>query len=147
MEASENSAPGDPGSGEPGSAEPGSLECDSAEAARLIEAGIRLIDVRSAHEFETARIPGAERIGLEELSARRDELDRDRPVLFYCRVGNRSLMAAGAFASAGYDATSLAGGIEAWLGEGRAIDPEDGYVAEPGRAASILEARARAASG
>lgn len=122
------------------------LECDPAGAATLVEAGARLIDVRTAHEFETGRIPGAGRIGLEELSGRRDELDRDRPVLFYCRVGNRSLMAAEAFSQAGLETASLAGGIEAWLDDGRAIEPEDGYVAEPGRAAAILESRARAAS-
>jgi len=122
------------------------LECDAAGAAELIDAGARLVDVRTSHEFDAGRIPGAERIGLEELVERREELSPGTPVLFYCRIGNRSLMAAQAFAEAGFDATSLAGGIDAWLEAQRSVDPEDGFVAEPGEAAAILEARSRAAS-
>jgi rhodanese-related sulfurtransferase len=117
------------------------LECDRSGAAEMIEAGARLIDVRTAYEFDAGRIPGAERIGLEELSERRSELSAGVPILFYCRIGNRSLMAAEAFAGAGLDAVSLNGGIEAWVEDGGAID---GFVSEPGEAASILEARARA---
>ena len=122
------------------------LECDADGAAALIESGARLIDVRTAHEFEAGRIPGAERIGLEELAERRHELSADQPVLFYCRIGNRSLMAAQAFSEAGFDASSLAGGIDAWLEADRKVEPEDGFVSEPGEAAAILEARSRAAS-
>jgi len=122
------------------------LECDAGGAAALIEAGARLVDVRTAHEFDVGRIPGAERIGLDELADRRDELPADQPVLFYCRVGNRSLMAAQAFSEAGFETVSLAGGIDAWLESGRTVDPEDGFVGEPGEAAAILEARSRAAS-
>jgi rhodanese-related sulfurtransferase len=122
------------------------FECDADGAAALIEAGARLVDVRTAHEFDAGRIPGAERIGLEELADRRDELSTGRPVLFYCRVGNRSLMAAQAFSEAGFEATSLAGGLDAWFEAGRNVEPEDGFVAEPGEAAAILEARSRAAS-
>ena len=48
-----------------------------------------------------------------------------------------------AFASAGYDVTTIKGGITAWVVEGKEIEPEDGYVSEPGEAAAILEARAR----
>lgn len=122
------------------------LECDADGADALIGAGARLIDVRTTHEFEAGRIPGAERIGLEELADRRGELTAEQPVLFYCRIGNRSLMAAQAFSEAGFETASLAGGIDAWLEDGREIDPDGGFVAEPGEAAAILEARSRAAS-
>lgn len=122
------------------------LECDTGGAAALIEAGARLVDVRAAHEFDAGRIPGSERIGLEELVERQGELSADVPVVFYCRIGNRSLMAAEAFAAAGFEAVSLRGGIDAWLADGGAVDPDDGFVAEPGEAAAILEARSRAAS-
>ena len=43
----------------------------------------------------------------------------------------------------GFDAHALAGGISAWAEEGRPLDPEDGYVAESGEAAAVLEARRR----
>jgi rhodanese-related sulfurtransferase len=121
------------------------LECDAADAAARVAAGARLIDVRTQHEFEAGRLAGAERIGLEDLADRKDELEPSEPVVFYCRVGNRSLMAAEAFAGAGFDAVSLAGGIDAWLSDGHAIEPDGGFVAEPGQAAAILEARSRAA--
>jgi rhodanese-related sulfurtransferase len=122
------------------------FERDPSEARELIGSGVRLVDVRTVHEFDAARIPGAERIGLEDLASRREEFRTGDPVLFYCRIGNRSAMAAQAFAEAGFDATSLRGGIEQWISEGMSIEPEDGYVAEPGEAAAILEARSRAAS-
>lgn len=122
------------------------FERTPAEIADLIDGGAQLIDVRAAHEFDAARIPGASRIGLEDLAARRDEVDKAGPVVFYCRTGVRSAMAAQAFLDAGFEVNNLSGGITAWIEESRQIDPEDGYIAEPGEAAAILEARARAAS-
>jgi len=113
------------------------------EIEQLIKDGVRLIDVRQEYEFDAAHIAGAERIGLETLAEHRDELDPAAPVIFYCRVGNRSDMAADAFASGGYDVSTLQGGITAWVAEGKEIEPADGYVSEPGQAAAILEARAR----
>ncbi|MFN8141580.1 MAG: rhodanese-like domain-containing protein [Solirubrobacterales bacterium] len=120
-------------------------ERSSAEVAELIAGGARLIDVRTAHEHEAARLAGSERIGLEELLDRRDEIEQDGTVIFYCRVGNRSGMAAQAFSEAGFDVVNLTGGIVQWIEDGQPIEPADGYVAEPGEAAAILEARARAA--
>ena len=120
-------------------------ERSSAEVAELIAGGARLIDVRTAHEHEAARLAGSERIGLEELLDRRDEIEQDGTVIFYCRVGNRSGMAAQAFSEAGFDVVNLTGGIVRWIEDGQPIEPADGYVAEPGEAAAILEARARAA--
>lgn len=119
-------------------------ERDSAEVTELVAGGARLIDVRTAHEHEAARLPGSERIGLEELFDRQEELDKSQTIVFYCRVGNRSGMAAEAFSAAGFDVYNLAGGIVQWIEDGRPIEPADGYVAEPGEAAAILEARARA---
>ena len=120
-------------------------ERTSAEVAELVGGGARLIDVRTAHEHEAARLADSERIGLEELFDRRDEIDKDQTVVFYCRVGNRSGMAAQAFSGAGYDVHNLSGGIVQWIEDGQPIEPADGYVAEPGEAAAILEAQARAA--
>jgi rhodanese-related sulfurtransferase len=120
-------------------------ERSTAEVVELLATGARLIDVRTAHEHEAARLADSERIGLEELLDRRDEIDKDQTVVFYCRVGNRSGMAAQAFSGAGYKAHNLSGGIVQWIEDGQPIEPADGYVAEPGEAAAILEAKARAA--
>jgi rhodanese-related sulfurtransferase len=107
----------------------------------LIDEGAQLIDVRTDHEWEAGRIAGAEHIELGEIGGRVAEIDREHPVLLYCRGDNRSDMAAAALAGEGYDARVLSGGIEAWSESGRPIDPEGGYVAESGEAAALLQAR------
>jgi rhodanese-related sulfurtransferase len=114
------------------------------EARELVAAGAQLVDVRVAHEWEAGRIGGASHVELGELSARTGEFERGRPIVFYCRGDNRSDMAAAAFEADGFEAAVLAGGIEAWAEAGLPLEPDDGYVAESGEAASILEARKRA---
>jgi rhodanese-related sulfurtransferase len=94
------------------------------------EAGaIQLVDVREPYEWDAGRIGGARHIELERLAANAGTIDRERPVVFYCRVGSRSAMAAQAFRHAGYDAYSMDGGIAAWHERGMALEPEDGEVA------------------
>ena len=89
----------------------------------------QLIDVREDHEWDAGRIAGARHVGLQEVAAQAATIDQQRPVVFYCRVGGRSAMAADAFRRAGYEAYSLDGGLEAWAGGGRPLEPEDGTVA------------------
>ncbi|HWW66716.1 MAG TPA: rhodanese-like domain-containing protein [Solirubrobacterales bacterium] len=122
-----------------------SREVSREEARKLIEDGAQLIDVRAEHEWETGRIPGATHLPLAELAKRAGEIDKDRPVVLYCRGGNRSTMATQALADAGYDAAKLSEGIVGWAEEGLPLDPDDGYVADSGEAASILQARKKAA--
>ena len=99
--------------------------------AELVEGGAQLIDVRRPYEWEAGRIAGASQIEMNDLTASAESIDRDRPVVFYCRTGNRSGMAADAFREAGYDAYHLGDGIEGWVAEGREIEPEGGTVMAP----------------
>ena len=99
--------------------------------AELLDSGATLIDVRRAYEFEAGRIAGARNIEMNELTVAAEQIPRDRPLLFYCRRGNRSAMAADAFRQAGFDAHHLAGGIEAWVEAGRPLDPVEGEVRAP----------------
>jgi rhodanese-related sulfurtransferase len=122
-------------------------EIDRAEARKLIDEGAQLIDVRADHEWEAGRIAGAKHLPLDELSERTGEIDSERPVVLYCRGGNRSTMAADALAAAGYDAMKLREGIVGWAEEGLSVEPEGGYVAESGEAAAVLQARKRVAKG
>lgn len=115
-----------------------------AEARKRLDDGAQLVDVRTDHEWEAGRIAGASHIELSELDERVGEIEAERPVLLYCRGDNRSDMAAAALAAAGYEASVLEGGIQAWAEAGLPIEPEDGYVADSGMAAAILEARRRA---
>src|SRR3954452_2783067 len=73
-----------------------------------------LVDVREQYEWEAGRIPGARHIELERLAGRAEEIDKDTPVIFQCRVGRRSAFAVEAFRNAGYDAYNMTGGILAW---------------------------------
>jgi len=110
--------------------------------AEMLESGdVDLIDVRREHEWEAGRIPGARRVEVNDLPAEAERLDRDRPVVLYCRSGSRSELAAEGLSAGGFDAHALEGGISAWAEHGRPLEPEGGYVAESGLAAAILEAR------
>jgi rhodanese-related sulfurtransferase len=98
-------------------------------AEALADGSAQVIDVREPYEREAGYIPGSRHVELQALAAQADTVDRDRPVIFQCRSGARSLMAAQAFRRAGYDAWSMAGGLEQWVAEGREIEPADGKVA------------------
>lgn len=91
---------------------------------------LQLVDVREPYEREAGHIAGSAHIELVQLAAHEQEIDRGRPVVFYCRVGARSLMAAQAFRAAGFDAYTMDGGLLRWTQEGRALAPEGGRVAE-----------------
>jgi hydroxyacylglutathione hydrolase/adenylyltransferase/sulfurtransferase len=89
---------------------------------------IQLIDVREDYEWEAGRLAGARHIELQQVASEAATIDRETPVVFYCRVGSRSGMAASAFRRAGFDAYSMDGGIMAWEAQGLALEPSDGYV-------------------
>ena len=87
------------------------IEITPERAAAMLAAGAPLIDVREPYEREAGHIGGSEHVELARLGDAAATLDRDAPVVFYCRVGGRSLMAAQAFRASGYEAYSLAGGL------------------------------------
>ncbi|MGI8624943.1 MAG: rhodanese-like domain-containing protein [Solirubrobacteraceae bacterium] len=107
------------------------IEVSPERATELIRANaVQLVDVREPYEVEAGRLQGARHIELERLASEADTLDRAIPVLFYCRLGARSGMAANAFRRAGFEAYSLTGGISAWHSGGLPLEPEDGHVAD-----------------
>ena len=93
-------------------------------------ADAQLIDVREGYEHEQGHIPGSQNIEVTELTAAAESLDRDKPVVFYCRSGDRSTMPAEAFRASGWEAYTLDGGLSAWVEAGQPIEPEDGTVAQ-----------------
>jgi rhodanese-related sulfurtransferase len=108
------------------------------QVADMLDSGdAQLIDVREPYEWEAGRIPGAVHIELEHLAGRSGEIEKDKKVIFQCRVGRRSALATDAFAAAGYDAYNLAGGITAWVDAGLPLEPEGGQVAAHGPSAKI----------
>jgi rhodanese-related sulfurtransferase len=110
---------------------PEGLEVSTEETARaLAEGSAQIVDVREPYERDAGYVAGTEHIELAQLSGAAQALDPKRPVIFQCRVGGRSLMAAQAFRGAGFDAYSMAGGLQRWSEEGRPLTPDDGYVAD-----------------
>jgi rhodanese-related sulfurtransferase len=91
---------------------------------------LQVVDVREPYEREAGHIAATSHIPLVELTARAGEIDRERPVVFYCRVGSRSDMAAQAFRAAGFNALSMSGGLVRWAAEDRPLSPKGGHVAD-----------------
>jgi rhodanese-related sulfurtransferase len=116
-------------------------EISRAEARKMLDEGAQLVDVRADHEWEAGRIGGAKHVPLPELPRRTGEIDKDRPVVVYCRGGNRSSMATAALNDAGFEAVKLSEGIVGWSEDELPLEPEGGYVAESGEAAAILQAQ------
>jgi len=114
------------------SAQAEQLELDPDRVAEMLAepSPPQLIDVREPYERDAGHIAGSEHIELTKLTAAAASIDRERPVVFYCRVGSRSLMAAQALRAGGYEAYSMAGGLARWEREGRPLSPEGGYVAD-----------------
>jgi rhodanese-related sulfurtransferase len=99
-------------------------------AEKLADDGWQIIDVREPHEREAGYIDGTRHIEIAELTAQAETLDRERPVIFYCRVGSRSGMATQAFRASGWDAYNMAGGLVEWAARGLPLAPEGGRVAD-----------------
>ena len=100
------------------------------QVADLLANGeVQLVDVREPYEFEAGHIANADHVELAELASRAQELDADKPLVFYCRSGARSGMATQAFRRAGFDAYNMRGGLLDWEAAKLPLKPADGYVA------------------
>jgi len=102
------------------------------KANQRLEAGAVLLDVRESDEWEAGHAPEATWIPMGELGARQAELSTEQAVLVVCRSGGRSARVTTALLGAGYDATNLAGGMQAWDAAGLPVVTDDGT---PGRVA------------
>ena len=95
------------------------IEVTPQRARELLDSGDAVVvDVREPYEREAGHIDGSRHIELERLAAQAESLPRDQPIVFQCRLGARSAMAAQAFRASGYDAWSMHGGLEAWHTKG-----------------------------
>ncbi len=98
----------------------------------LAERGeVQLVDVRTEEERDAAHVPGSRHIPLDRVEEAAGELERDQPVIFYCRSGDRSSMAAEAFRASGWDSHNMEGGILAWSEGGLPLEPEGGEIISP----------------
>jgi rhodanese-related sulfurtransferase len=88
------------------------------ELARLQSAGATIVDVRTVQEFDTAHIPSALNVPLEQVKQAAASWNKDLPVVVYCATGARSAEAASILAAAGFRKVyNLEKGIVAWTGD------------------------------
>lgn len=90
---------------------------DTAETAELLAGDVQVIDVRDPSEFESGHIEHARNIPLETLREDPEKfLARDKPVVFICKKGVRSLAAAKLAERFGYERVyNLDGGMLEWI--------------------------------
>lgn len=91
---------------------------DPALAKRMIEdEGGILLDVRTPEEFDEAHLPGAVNVSHDELEAQLSEIealtggDKSKPIVTYCRSGNRAGKARKTLEAAGYTNVTNVGGM------------------------------------
>ena len=87
------------------------------DAAREVESGALLLDVREKEDWDTAHIPKAVHLSRGNLELEIEELapSLDMPIICHCGGGSRSALAAETLQKMGYtNVKSLAGGIKAW---------------------------------
>ena len=98
---------------------------DVAEAENLISEKVQLLDVRTEEEWNEGHLEGAVRVdytqkGFTEKVVK--AVDPKKPVLVYCRSGNRSGKASKAMEKLGFsEIRDLKGGITAWEKAGKKV--------------------------
>jgi rhodanese-related sulfurtransferase len=118
------------------------VDIGNAELARLLAAGVPVVDIRTEGEWkESGIVPGSRLLTFFDERGRADPpawlqklqgvAKPDQPVIVICRSGNRT-QAASQFLSqqAGYRTVyNVKDGIRAWAAEGRALAPMTSAVA------------------
>ena len=81
---------------------------------------VMIIDVREQHEYDTTHVAGMPLIPMSELIDRIDELPTDKPLVIFCRSGNRSGQVTDYLDGTGDygEVANLTGGILAWADDG-----------------------------
>ena len=99
-----------------------------AEAAALQDQGEApvVIDVRAAggHAIDPRHIPGALLLEIDQIKAQAASLPRDRELILYCNCPNEvsAALAVTVLSEAGVTrARALVGGLDGWVGAGRAV--------------------------
>jgi glyoxylase-like metal-dependent hydrolase (beta-lactamase superfamily II)/rhodanese-related sulfurtransferase len=86
---------------------------------------VQIVDVREHAEFNGAlgHVPGARLVPLGSLSARAQELSKERPIVTVCRSGARSAQATVLLRKAGFEkVANLAGGMLRWRAQRLAVE-------------------------
>lgn len=99
-----------------------SAEVNADAAYQMVQDGAFMLDVRTQEEWDEYHAPMATLIPLDQLQARLNELPKDKEVLVVCRSGNRSQEGRDILLAAGFNATSMAGGMKDWYAKGFPVE-------------------------
>lgn len=91
-------------------------EIDITDARKhLDEKTAVFVDIRDAHSYASAHIPGAVHVADGNVGSFVESADKDRTLVVYCYHGNSSIGGAGYFLQNGFkDVYSMRGGFEGW---------------------------------
>ena len=92
------------------------------KAYEMYKSGTFLLDVRTQEEWDEYHVPNATLIPLDQLPNRLSEVPKDKEIVVICRSGNRSQEGRDILRQAGYDATSVTGGVKEWYAKGYPIE-------------------------
>jgi len=103
-------------------------EVTKIDNARVIElmrqSDMQLVDIRTPEEVAEGIIEGAQLIDFfdENFEAKMSKLDKEKPLIIYCKSGGRSGKAAGQLATLGFkEIYDMSGGFSGWKAEGRPV--------------------------
>lgn len=85
---------------------------------------VQLVDVRTIKEFNEHYIEGADNIVFDaDFDQKLEGLQKDKPIIVYCRSGRRSAICADILAKKGFKKIyDLKGGITQWMKEGNTVE-------------------------
>jgi rhodanese-related sulfurtransferase len=101
------------------------VEVAAAEAIGLAASTHWLLDVREQYEWDQGHAPNAHLIPMSALQERVGEIPEDAPILVVCHSGYRSWQVTMALLDAGYNATNISGGMDAWQSAGGVVVTDD----------------------
>ena len=78
-------------------------EISCQQLQQLLTKGAQLIDVRSPMEFNQGALNGAINLPITSIQHNTDAIDQTKPVLLYCRSGQRSGMVKQFLITLGFD--------------------------------------------
>ena len=95
------------------------LDPETAQQELQTDPTLRVLDVRTAEEYASHRLPDATLVPVQDLQARLAELDPETNWLVHCEHGRRSLFACELLEKAGFHKlANLRGGLVSWAGCG-----------------------------
>jgi rhodanese-related sulfurtransferase len=86
------------------------------------QGGAFVVDVRTQEEWNEYHVPNTTLIPLDQLPNRLNEIPKDRKIVVVCRSGNRSQQGRDILLAAGYNVTSMTGGLKEWYAKGYSIE-------------------------